>query len=230
MVDGLASFVGCLRSLEDKKVTHEELQAVQGDVGAQEIQRTTGGQRGIPAPRVLRASVHVCLDGGSNQGAQQQEQPPPISKAGQGIVPGVSAGSQFYAAVRASPRREPDEQSGVEPDDVVRLLSSSLALAELHGDRTTAEALHALRDAIYSAGTLCHPSDAPEKVWASIGDEAKGGIRVALAAARWRLIDTQPLATRTPNRVGRLRAYGNAIVAPQAVAFVKAVMACLENP
>lgn len=36
-----------------------------------------------------------------------------------------------------------------------------------------------------------------------------------------------PLAHGTPARVGRLRAYGNAIVAPQAAEFIKAAMECM---
>jgi DNA (cytosine-5)-methyltransferase 1 len=35
-----------------------------------------------------------------------------------------------------------------------------------------------------------------------------------------------PMAPRTPNHVGRCRAYGNAIVAPLATEFIKAYMAC----
>ncbi|MCH9835786.1 DNA cytosine methyltransferase [bacterium] len=44
--------------------------------------------------------------------------------------------------------------------------------------------------------------------------------------ARWRPIEpgTFPLADGTPSRVGRLRAYGNALCAPQAEAFVRARM------
>lgn len=38
---------------------------------------------------------------------------------------------------------------------------------------------------------------------------------------------TFPLVGGTPSRVGRLRAYGNAIVAPQAAEFVKAAMECM---
>ena len=43
----------------------------------------------------------------------------------------------------------------------------------------------------------------------------------------WRPVEssTFPLADGATNRVGRLRGYGNAIVAPQAQAFIKAVMA-----
>lgn len=43
---------------------------------------------------------------------------------------------------------------------------------------------------------------------------------------KWRPVEpgTFPLADGTPQRVGRLRGYGNAIVAPQAAAFIKAFM------
>lgn len=43
---------------------------------------------------------------------------------------------------------------------------------------------------------------------------------------KWRPVEpgTFPLADGTPQRVGRLRGYGNAIVAPQAAAFIAAFM------
>ena len=46
--------------------------------------------------------------------------------------------------------------------------------------------------------------------------------------ARWRPIEpgSCPLADGAPNRVGRLRAYGNAIVAPVATEFIRAVLSC----
>jgi DNA (cytosine-5)-methyltransferase 1 len=46
---------------------------------------------------------------------------------------------------------------------------------------------------------------------------------------KWRPVEpgTFPLAHGAPARVGRLRGYGNAIVAPQAQAFIKAVMSCV---
>lgn len=47
---------------------------------------------------------------------------------------------------------------------------------------------------------------------------------------RWRPVEpgTQPLVDGVAGRVGRLRAYGNAIVAPLAQAFIEEVMACLD--
>ena len=49
--------------------------------------------------------------------------------------------------------------------------------------------------------------------------------------ARWRPVEagTFPLAPRNPGDVGRLRAYGNAIVAPLAAAFIEASLLALED-
>jgi DNA (cytosine-5)-methyltransferase 1 len=46
--------------------------------------------------------------------------------------------------------------------------------------------------------------------------------------AKWRSVEpgTFPLADGVPARVGKLRAYGNAIVAPLAQAFIEACMTC----
>jgi len=46
---------------------------------------------------------------------------------------------------------------------------------------------------------------------------------------KWRPVEpgTFPLAHGAPARVGRLRAYGNAIVAPLAAEWVRVVMECL---
>jgi DNA (cytosine-5)-methyltransferase 1 len=47
---------------------------------------------------------------------------------------------------------------------------------------------------------------------------------------KWRPVEpgSFPLVNGAVNRVGRLRGYGNAIVAPQAQAFIEAVMACRD--
>lgn len=48
---------------------------------------------------------------------------------------------------------------------------------------------------------------------------------------KWRPVEpgTSPLAHGAPNRVGRLRGYGNAIVAPQAAEFVKAYLSTINH-
>lgn len=47
---------------------------------------------------------------------------------------------------------------------------------------------------------------------------------------KWRPVEpgTSPLATGAPARVGRLRAYGNAINAEQARVFIEAGMSCMS--
>lgn len=47
---------------------------------------------------------------------------------------------------------------------------------------------------------------------------------------KWRPVEpgTFPLVNGAPSRVGRLRAYGNAIVAPQAQLFIEETMRCIE--
>jgi DNA (cytosine-5)-methyltransferase 1 len=48
---------------------------------------------------------------------------------------------------------------------------------------------------------------------------------------KWRPVEsgTLPLAARVPARVGRLRGYGNAIVAPLAAEFIKAYLESQEG-
>ena len=108
------------------------------------------------------------------------------------------------------------------------LLSPSLSLAEFHENRRTAEALHALRQAICEKGVVRGASEPVEKVWASLGEEEKNSLRLVFDASRWQKLVAFPLEKGVCNRVGRLRAYGNAIVAPVAEEFIKAYMSC--NP
>ena len=120
--------------------------------------------------------------------------------------------------------RESTEQLAVEFDDLVRFLSPSCSLAELHGDWDTVAALSVLQQAIRESAPLQYASQSPTEIWASLGEEAKNRLRLGFDAARWRLVVPFPLARNIKSRVGRLRAYGNAICVPQAQAFIEAVM------
>lgn len=124
--------------------------------------------------------------------------------------------------------REPAEQCAVKLEDVVPLLSPSLSLAELYGDRRTAEALRSLRQAICEKGFVRGASEPIEKVWASLGEEEKNSIRLGFDASRWRKLVAFPLENNAINRVGRLRGYGNALNKEQAQAFIEAVMPLLN--
>lgn len=123
-------------------------------------------------------------------------------------------------------RSRSNEQLTLELGDIVRLLPPSLALAELHGDRSSAQALRLLQQAIRKEGGVRDPSIPLEAVWASLGEEAKGRLALDFDASRWKLVVPFPLATGVKSRVGRLRGYGNAIVAPVAEAWIGV---CLEE-
>jgi len=103
-------------------------------------------------------------------------------------------------------------------------MPSSSALAKLHGDGGTAQALHALRCAIYQAGAVRDTSITLEAVWSSLGKEAQDGIRMGFDDSRWEIVAPFPLTHNARSRVGRLRAYGNAINAVQAQIFIESLM------
>jgi hypothetical protein len=121
----------------------------------------------------------------------------------------------------------------------VHFLSPSLALAELRRDRRTAAELRALLKAINQEGPVCDAFESAAEAWASLGEEAKNRLRVGFAHTFWLvrlstpLIDGSVFKSKSghPAFAGRSRAkllqgYGNAIVAPLAAEFIKAVMEC----
>lgn len=84
-----------------------------------------------------------------------------------------------------------------------------------------------------------HPGDGDHSGGSySTGPIAETGGAMAWANAEWLAFgDVErpvqpglgPMAPRTPNHMGRCRAYGNAIVAPLATEFITAYMACRPN-
>ena len=57
-----------------------------------------------------------------------------------------------------------------------------------------------------------------------LAKKKKNSVRMGFDASRWKKLVSSPLECGATNRVGRLRGYGNAIVAPQAEAFIRAYM------
>ena len=94
-----------------------------------------------------------------------------------------------------------------------------------------------------SAQTMQRVGKERQRVWANVSavsdserstaDSTNGHWRDAdwlfCRDGRWRPVEpgTSPLAHGSPARVGRLRAYGNAIVAQAAQAFIESVMECM---
>lgn len=101
------------------------------------------------------------------------------------------------------------------------ILPSQIALAELQGRRSDADALRALCAAICEAGAVRYSPDAAAAAWTSLGKEAKDRVRMGVGGAFAR-VTFHPLSTGELARVVRLRAYGNAIVPQTAAAFIRA--------
>lgn len=228
LVDGLSGTVGYLRAkreTEEKVSPHaptddsdaaEVLPSLRGSTDTKDDQREDGRSRGIPTQDLLQSAVHGACDGQGN--LHQQE-----SRADEGASPseaGMPELRQDGKAARPSPGREPFQQFAVELDDIVSLLPSSLSLAAHDGRRLDAEALRALCESICSAGSVRYAPEQAQAVWASLGQEAKDRIGLGFDVRAWRKLVFQPLSTGEPGRVGRLRAYGNAIVPQEAAEFV----------
>ncbi len=122
----------------------------------------------------------------------------------------------------ASQGSESAEQRAVELADFVRLLPSSYALAELHGDGITTHALLTVLDASGTERLLQYPPEQIEAVWRSFSQEVQD--RLWLEVRKSTLVRTHefPLAYNQPARLGRLRGYGNAICPQVASTFIEA--------
>jgi DNA (cytosine-5)-methyltransferase 1 len=152
---------------------------------------------------------------------EHQPQSHEINQAHEGCVRELRGG---WISACASCGRKPAQQCTLELEDVVRLLPQSHSLAEFQCDGRTAGELSALQRAIYQAGMVRDASQPVQAVWASLGEEAKNRIRVGFDASRWKIVVPFPIASGVKGRVGKLRAYGNAICAPAATTFIKAVI------
>ena len=200
----------------------EELRALQETTDAQEVQRDTRGHGGVSASPLLRSGLHGGGDGGRDKTRDSEEQPAPVAEDSEGGVRDVRAVQSSTAC--SSPRRESAEQRIPELADFVRLLPQAIALAQLGRDYGTAEGLCTLLKRRAPAGVVL---DAPHKiqaVWRSLGEEDQARVYLEARSRGLVVAPISPLAFGVPDRVGKLRAYGNAIVAPLAAEFIGAVI------
>jgi DNA (cytosine-5)-methyltransferase 1 len=231
--DGHPAPVGTLSPEEVADVDTAEADAAQvlrclwPEAGTQTHQSEIGGFGRIQAAEVLRPALHGCWHGGKNQSSECAELATAERETGGQVLFPLRSFPQ--ALPRASQGRESFEQRAVEPTDLVRLLSSSLAFSQFRSDDRTTEALQALLKSCGAEGLVSRPPRETAEVWGSLPDTDK--IRFLVCLGQFRRASVSPLAVEqlSKTRAKRLRGYGNAIVLPLAIEFVTAVIETLAD-
>jgi hypothetical protein len=224
MVDGPAGSVGYLGSdNETQGSLNENLSVLSDAANAEAVPiRSLRGQRLLSQASVLRPELHGGGIRGRHEGGKPAEQPATIGEDPSATVREM----QSQGASRSPPGREPDEQQSAEFTDAMRLLSPSISRAIANGDSMSLNYLRALQQAIIQEGSMPNTSVSIEETWSSLGKETQDRIRMDFENRNLRIVRPHPLVDGAVSRVGRLRAYGNAIVAPLAAQFIGAVMEC----
>lgn len=235
MADGSPFVVGPLRpeEVDEETIGTAEADAAQvlrclwPEAGAQALPRGLGRFDQIQAAEVLRPALHGPWHGWNDQSFECAELAEAEREAGGGVL--FPLRSFRHAALCASSGRKSTEQHAVEPSDLVRLLSSSFAFAQLRSDDRTAEALQALLEACGAERLMSRPSGEASEVWRSLTDADKGRLLVRLGEFRRASISPLVSTPKGNNRAAKLRGYGNSIVLPLAAAFVGAVIDALVD-
>lgn len=224
------------------RITSQALSSLQDTTNPQDTgERTDGGNGRAATKDLLQSRVHGSRNGRGHESGERAKLPSAIV---QGCAARVSKLRQESVTdVRSSHRRESVEQFRQQFENIVRLLPSSMSLAELRGDWTTAKALYSLQSAIHALRVVPETSISTEEAWRSLTDEEKNRIAVCFGERNWRIVGCGPLEPSIPrdvgrgqpelsrmakaarsNRTGRLKGYGNAIVPQVAAVFIQAFM------
>lgn len=223
MVDGDTGSMGHLRAgphKAEENVNDPCMSILPKTSGEEDLSELKGVLDSIQKEEVLRSEVHGPGVRGTDKGHEPKEQQEAVRENPRHDVRSLLA----PGAPCSSPERKSPGQHAVELDDVVRLLSPSMSLSELYGDRGTIEFLQALRARILQAWPMPNTPKPLQEIWSSLGEEEKDRIGMGFDASRWVKVDPFPLAIGEGNRVGRLRAYGNAINAQAAQEFIAAYL------
>jgi len=185
-------------------------------------ERRVGKHNEFSPATLLQPEVHGTGLRRNDQGAQRQKQPAAIGQGGKENLRAVWEDKLQIA--RTPQRQRSDEQRAREFEEFVRLLPSSLALAEVRGDTATVEALRLLLKTSGAQGLVLHPSVPVETLWRSLTEKVQDRLWMDFEAGGFRRTIEFPLATGATARVGRLRLYGDAICVPAARAFIEAYL------
>ena len=229
MADGIPAILDGVRSTEEvadaappKTGPDQALQELRSEDGSSATRRgADGGPELLHQEGLLRPSLHGDGLRRDDQDAEPEKQSPSIDQGPSGRLRDVWGHDE---ASRSSQERRPDGQPPIEPSDLVRFLSSSLACPTWETDLALCGALPHLRRAAQGVGVLPEALSTLPQVWRSLDDEARQQIGRELISRGARRHILSPLAGPIPARVAKLRAAGNSIVPQVAAAFIRATM------
>jgi hypothetical protein len=205
----------------------ESLRGLWIEDGAEALQWTFGRFERVQAAEVLRPALHGPWHGRQDQGFEcAQFAAAERETGGQVLFP---MRSWWNSALGSSQGRKSTQQRSFQPSDLVHLLSSSCAFAELRSDDRTTEALQVLLEACHAEWLVLRPSHEAQALWQSTSYQNK--VRLILGLGEFRRASISPLIPEgtVKSRAKRLRGYGNGIVLPQAAEFIGAVMDAITD-
>jgi len=204
------SIIGDNNAKTQKDRSGQELPVLREATYEENNQRKAGRSGNIPETEVLQSGLHgesiYQEECGNNNHAQEGAE---IQK---NLLPDMRSDNEITGS---SSRREPDEQCSGQPDNLVRLLSSEMALDSWEEESKTPDCLQNMRRAFEEIGYV--PETLPEiqEVWRSISDEEKDWIKIRIST-RHSWCEEWPgvprVASSIPSRVDRLKCLGNSIV------------------
>jgi len=220
---------GEIDATDNQARTDKVLQALSEETAPETLQRGIGGSHGLSQAEVLQPGMYGGRDGGCNQEPDRTQRTTASDEDSEKCLRSVWSDEGSDAALRSPQGRKSAQQRSEEFADFVRLLPSSYALAQLSGDSRTEAELLALLEACGAERLVQYPSHKVQEVWRSLTKEIQDRLRVGFEKGGWVRTFESPLADGASARVGRLRGYGNAIVAPLAEEFIRAYIQTQER-
>lgn len=252
MVNGITCRMGCSCYTSTSQTEYEEVddpvQTMPETPDAETIQqRSAGVPVNVEAEEVLRQGLHGTKPAKSNKEGEFQKQSEAIREKGFKKLRSLQKQEELTCPPQG---RKPSKQFAGKFTDLVREMPQGGTLAELFCSGGQAY-MQTLRQASNEKRPLLDTQHSLSEIWESLNDQDKDRVELHFAQGdfkRTRTIGVSPLVNGSATGVGRssresfpeientnearamrLKGYGNAIVAPQAAAFIKATLLEIDD-